>query len=140
MNLTARHVSALFAAIGTAVSAYLTWVHYSGSLALCIGVGGCEAVQTSRYAMVGELPVAVIGLAGFAAILLVALLRVGVERPWLDLALFGLSLAAVLYVTYLTYIEVFVLGAICPWCVTAAVCALAVFVLAARDLLSPEPS
>lgn len=140
MNLTGRHAAAVFAAIGTAVSAYLVWVHYSGSLALCIGAGGCEAVQTSRYAMVGELPVAAVGLGGFVAILSVAVARIRLEHPWLDLALFGLSLAAALYVAYLTYIEIFVLGAICPWCVTAAVCALAVFVLAARDLLSAPPS
>ena len=140
MNLTARRAAAFFALLGTAISAYLTWVHYSGSLALCIGVGGCEAVQTSRYAMVGELPVAAIGLGGFVAILAVALARVALDHAWLDLALFGLSLAASLYVAYLTYIEIFVLGAICPWCVTAAVCAVAVFVLAARDLLSPPPS
>jgi uncharacterized membrane protein len=140
VNLTARHAAAIFAAIGTAISAYLTWVHYSGSLALCIGVGGCEAVQTSRYAMVGELPVAALGLGGFAAILAVTVARLRLDHPWLDLALFGLSLAAALYVVYLTYVEVFVLGAICPWCVTAAVCAVAVFVLAARDLLSRPPS
>jgi uncharacterized membrane protein len=140
VTLTARHAAAFFAAIGTAISAYLTWVHYSGSLALCIGVGGCEAVQTSRYAMVGELPVAAIGLAGFASILAVALVRVAADHPSLDLALFGLSLAATLYVAYLTYVEIFVLGAICPWCVTAAACAVAVFVLAARGLLSPPPS
>jgi uncharacterized membrane protein len=140
VSLTTRNATVLFAAVGTAVSAYLTWVHYSGSLALCIGVGGCEAVQTSRYAMVGELPVAAIGLGGFCAMLGVAIARLVWDRAWLDLSLFGLSLAATLYVGYLTYVEIFLLGAICPWCVTAAACAVAVFALAARDLLSPEPS
>ena len=140
MTLTARHVAAFFAAVGTGVSAYLTWVHYSGSLALCVGAGGCEVVQASRYAMVGVLPVAAIGLGGFSAILGVALARLQWDHPWLDLSMFGLSLAATLYVTYLTYIELFVLGAICPWCATAAACAVAVFVLAARDLFSPQPS
>jgi uncharacterized membrane protein len=140
VNLTTRHAGAFFAAIGTAVSAYLTWVHYAGSLALCVGVGGCEAVQTSRYAMIGVLPVAAVGLGGFSSMLVVAVARLMWDHPWLDLALFGLSLAATLYVAYLTYIEIFVLGAICPWCVTAAACAVVVFVLAARDLLSPQPS
>jgi uncharacterized membrane protein len=140
VNLSTRHAAAFFAAIGTAVSAYLTWVHYSGSLALCVGVGGCEAVQASRYAMIGVLPVAVIGLGGFSAMLGVAVARLMSDHPWLDLALFGLSLAATLYVAYLTYVEIFVLGAICPWCVTAAACAVVVFALAARDLLSPQPS
>jgi uncharacterized membrane protein len=140
VSLTTRNATVFFAAVGTAVSAYLTWVHYSGSLALCIGVGGCEAVQTSRYAMVGELPVAAIGLGGFGAMLGVAIARLVSDRAWLDLALFGLSLAATLYVGYLTYVEIFVLGAVCPWCVTAAACAVAVLALAARDLLSPQSS
>ena len=140
MSITTRRAAAFFAAIGTAVSAYLVWVHYSGSLALCIGVGGCEAVQTSRYAMIGALPVAVIGLGGFAAMLGVAIARLMSDHPWLDLALFGLSLAGTLYVAYLTYVEVFVLGAICPWCVTAAACAVAVLAPAARDLLSSQRS
>ena len=64
----------------------------------------------------------------------------GSGGSWLDLALFGMSLAATLYVGYLTYLEVFVLGAICPWCVTAALCAVAVFAVVAREVLSPPPS
>ncbi len=115
-------------------------MHYSGSLALCIGVGGCEAVQTSRFAMLGDIPVALMGLAGFALILLVAIARLRSDRPELDLALFALSLAATLYVTYLSYVEVFVLGAICPWCVSVAICAVAVFSLAAREVFRSAPS
>jgi len=124
-----------FAALGTLVSAYLTWVHYSGSLALCIGVGGCEAVQTSRYSSLGPVPVALVGLAGFVAILGVAIAHAR-GADWSLTPLFALSLAATLYVAYLTYVEVFVLGAICPWCVAVAVCSVGVFALALRDLLT----
>lgn len=126
--------------MGTLVAAYLTWLHYSGSLAFCIGVGGCEAVQTSRWSMIGDIPVALIGFAGFAVILAVAVARLRVDDPRLDLALFALSLAATGYVAYLTYIELFVLGAVCPWCVSVAVCAIIVLGLAVADLLeSPGP-
>jgi uncharacterized membrane protein len=121
----------VLSAIGVVLSAYLTWVHYSDTLALCIGVGGCEAVQTSRFAMVGTVPVAVVGLGGFAAMFAAA---VGFARGWWTVTpLFALSLAATLYVAYLTYIEVFVIGAICPWCVAVAICAAAVFALAAGE-------
>ena len=126
------------AALGTAISAYLVWVHYSGSLALCIGVGGCEAVQTSRFSMIGEMPVALVGFGGFLSILAVAIARVVTWRAELDLALFGLSLAATLYVLYLSWVEVFVLGAICPWCVAVAVCAVATFAIAATAVLRPR--
>ena len=125
------------ASLGTLVSAYLTWVHFSGDLALCIGVGGCESVQTSRYSMVGPLPVSLIGLIGFSAILGVAVAHVR-GASWPLTPLFALSLGAALYVAYLTYLEVFVIGAICPWCVCVAVCALAVFALAVRELTRAE--
>lgn len=97
-------------------------------------------MQTSRYAMVGAVPVALIGLGGFVAILAVAIARLRSSRPELDLALFALSLAATLYVLYLSYVEVFVLGAVCPWCVAVAVCAGAIFALAARTVLSRPPA
>ncbi len=133
--------AAVVAAIGTLVSAYLTWVHYSGNLALCIGVGGCEAVQTSRFSMIGAIPIALVGLGGFVAILAVALLRLRDGAPaWADTALFGLSVAATIYVAYLTYVELFVLGAVCPWCVTVAVCAALVLALVSLELFRPQRS
>lgn len=136
-----RVAAAVVAAIGTIVSSYLTWIHYSGDLALCIGVGGCEAVQQSRFSVVGPLPVALIGLAGFVAILAVALLRLRGDAPWwTETTLFGLSLAATLYVAYLTYLELFVIGAVCPWCVTVALCSASVFALVSFDLVRAQRS
>jgi uncharacterized membrane protein len=97
-------------------------------------------VQTSRYSMIGDIPVAAIGLAGFLAMLAVAALRIARPRSELDVGLFALSLAATLYVAYLSYVEVFVLGAICPWCVSVALCAVAILALLAWELFSPQPS
>jgi uncharacterized membrane protein len=124
-----------FAAIGTAVSAYLTWVHYSGSLALCVGAGGCETVQASRYSMAGPVPVAVIGFVGLATITAVSAWRLSRSAPtWALTALFGLSVAATLYVAYLTYLELFVMEAICPWCASVAIVSVAVLVLTVSEL------
>ncbi|HEU5288714.1 MAG TPA: vitamin K epoxide reductase family protein [Candidatus Limnocylindria bacterium] len=131
-----RRAALVFATIGTAVSAYLTWIHYSGAFAFCAGVGDCEVVQTSRYSMLGPIPVALIGLAGMVLIFGVSLGRLVSDDPRLDLALFALALMATAYVAYLSYVEVFVLGAICPWCVAVAVCSVAIFALAARDVMS----
>lgn len=131
-----RRAVALIAAIGVVVSAYLTWVHYSGNLALCIGVGGCESVQGSRFAIAGGVPVALIGLGGFALIFALAVLRLRHAPPvWADIAIFALSIAATAYVSYLTYIELFVIGAVCPWCVAVAVCAVLVLALVSVELL-----
>lgn len=118
---------------GAVLSAYLTWIHWSGQLALCLGAGGCEAVQASRFATVGPLPVAAIGLAGFMALLSAAVLWTA-EREWIGSVAFSLALGATLYVGYLSYVEVFVIGAICPWCVAVALCALASLVLVVQIL------
>ncbi len=98
-------------------------------------------MQQSRFSVVGPVPVALIGLAGFVAILAVALLRLREDAPWwTETTLFGLSLAATLYVAYLTYVELFVIGAVCPWCVTIALCSVAVLALVSFDLVRPQRS
>ncbi|HKY50251.1 MAG TPA: vitamin K epoxide reductase family protein [Candidatus Limnocylindria bacterium] len=136
-----RRAVAVTSAVGAAISAYLTWVHYSGDLALCIGVGGCEAVQGSRFAVAAGVPVAVIGLGGFAVIFALAVLRLRPDPPaWADTAIFALSVAATVYVAYLTYIELFVLGAVCPWCVAVALCSVLVLALVGAELLRPRRS
>jgi len=133
--VSGRSAIVAVAAAGTAVSAYLSWVHYSGALALCVGVGGCETVQASRYSMVGAVPVAVIGLVGLATIAALAAWRLRPDPPtWTLTALFGLSLAASLYVGYLTYLELFVIRAICPWCASVAIATILAFVLTVREL------
>lgn len=129
------------AGLGIAVSGYLTWVHYSGAFALCTGLGGCEQVQTSRYAWVAGLPVALVGLAGYLALFGLGLWRAlaGAQTPYpVSLALFGGALFGVLYSAYLTYLELFVIGAICPWCVTSAGLVTGLGGLAAWDLLALE--
>ncbi len=125
------------AGAGGLVSLYLTWLHYSGTLALCLGSNACETVQSSRYAELGGIPVALLGLAFFAlaAGLLVRRGRLrGEQREGARLAFFGLTLTGVVFAGYLTYLELFVIGALCPWCVSVALCVVALFALALRDL------
>lgn len=130
-----RIALAATAALGATLSAYLSWVHWSGELALCLGVGGCDAVQASRFATIGSVPVAAIGLMGFLG-LLAAVLAWAPGRVWAGTIAFGLSLAATLYVAYLTYLELFVIGAVCPWCVAVAACAVASLGLVIRETLA----
>ena len=114
---------------GATVSGYLTWLHYSGGVGLCLGSSGCETVQTSRYAELGGVPVALLGFMFFVA---AGALVVRRRR----LPLFGLTLTAVMFTAYLTYLELFVIGAICPWCVAIAACTVGLFALAVRDVAS----
>jgi uncharacterized membrane protein len=126
-------VTAALAAVGTAIAAYLTWVHYADIEPICAGGGGgCEKVQTSSYAELAGVPVAVIGLVGYLAIL--ASLLVPGEPGRMGgavLALVGFGFSA-----YLTYLELFEIDAICQWCVASAVVMTALAVATTARLLT----
>lgn len=115
-------ISLALALIGIAVSAYLTLVHYRDDLLVC-AVGGCHTVQKSPYAELEGVPVALLGLGMF--VVLTGLLFVRRARPvWGDsitLATFGLVLAGAVFAIYLTYLELFVIHAVCQWCVLTAI-------------------
>jgi uncharacterized membrane protein len=103
---------------GIGVAAYLTYVHYAGLQPFCAGGShGCERVQSSSYASVGGLPVALLGLAGYVAIA-AALVAPG-ERA--RVAATALAVTGFGFSAYLTYLELFVIDAICQWCVASAV-------------------
>jgi uncharacterized membrane protein len=107
--------------VGAGIAVYLTWVHFDLGLLTC-GIGDCHTVQTSPYAMIGPVPIALLGLGMFLAIaaLAVARWRYPVVSWLATFAAFMLALSGVLYFAYLTYLEVAVIGAICQWCVLAA--------------------
>jgi uncharacterized membrane protein len=102
---------------GLAIAAYLTYVHYAGIKPLCLSSGGCETVQASRYAKLGGVPVATLGLGGYALIAASVLFCTEAARLiGAGSALVGLGFSA-----YLTYRELFTIHAICQWCVASAV-------------------
>lgn len=111
------------AAIGLIDSAYLTWLKLADATAACAGIGDCQSVNNSRFASVGGVPIALLGALSYGAIL--ALLFADQARPeWRmasRVAMFGLTLTGTLYSAYLSYVEVAVLRAVCPFCVVSAV-------------------
>lgn len=115
--------SGVLSIMGIAVAAYLTVVHYRADLLVCGAGGGCHTVQSSSYAVVAGIPIAILGLAMYIALL--ALTGVRIKRPdWIvpaTYAAFAIALAGVAYAIYLTYVELFVIDAICQWCVSSAV-------------------
>jgi uncharacterized membrane protein len=115
---------------GVFISAYL-WLFKLGKLGtLACGSGGCETVQLSPYARFMGVEVALIGLVGYLGLLVIALLSLQprfAEARWPVQWLAALSGAAVLFTLYLTYLELFVIHAICRWCVTSAVLIVLVF-------------
>jgi len=119
----------VFSLIGIGVSAYLAWIRLTGDYASCVGIGNCESVNSSRFAEIGGVPIALIGLIGYVLILfsLIIELRAPDRIDFLRLILFGFTLTGSLYSLYLTYLEVYVLHAVCPYCVISAVAMLALF-------------
>lgn len=104
-------------AIGLAIALYLTTTKLSGGLPVCGPVHGCEEVALSEYSSILGIPTAALGVA-FSAItgsLGLVWWRSGDRRALL--ANYGLGLFGMLFVAYLTYLELFVIRAVCAWCV-----------------------
>ncbi|HMD56661.1 MAG TPA: vitamin K epoxide reductase family protein [Solirubrobacteraceae bacterium] len=116
---TLRIVMIVLALIGVGLTTYLTYVHYAGIKVACVqGHDECEAVQTSTYSKVAGLPVALMGLIGYIAILGTLLLR---ETETTRLATLALTFGGFAFSCYLTFREVFTLEKICEWCVSSAI-------------------
>jgi uncharacterized membrane protein len=116
-DLRLRRAVAILATVGIGVAGYLTDVHYAGLTPICGISHGCETVQTSQYAYLAGIPVALLGLIAYL-ILLASSLSAG-ERALLTG--FGVSAVGFAFSVYLTYREVFSIHAICSWCVTSAI-------------------
>jgi len=133
-----RQAIALLALVGLFVAVYL-WLHAIGigGAIKCGASGGCEVVQTSRWAVLLGQPVALYGVIGYVAILIVALAALRpvalVQRGW-SILLTGLATIGVLFTAYLTYLELFVIHALCRWCVGSAVIITAIWVVAMLEL------
>src|SRR5215211_198218 len=134
--MSARIAAAGFAVAGLAISAYLTVLHYAGGTPACAIAHGCETVQQSAYAELAGVPVALLGLAGYAAIL-ASLAR---DSEGARTAAAFLSLAGFGFSGWLTYVEVARLDAICSWCVGSAVCMTLLAALSITRLLGAPPS
>jgi len=111
---------ALTGATASVIAAYLTWTKLAGALPACGPLEGCEQVATSTYAEFLGIPVALLGLVG-------SLLTLGAALAWWrrrsEFALwiaYGLGLASLPVLLWLTYLELFVIGAVCVWCVAYA--------------------
>ena len=108
---------------GIGVAGYLSYVETQEVAAVCGPVGDCNAVQNSPYAtLFGILPVGVLGLLGYLGLLAAWLARKAI--PWLQktaaMAFLYMALFAVVFSLYLTYLEPFVIKAVCMWCITSA--------------------
>jgi uncharacterized membrane protein len=121
--------------IGIGIAGYLTYVHYEGLKVLCLSGGGCETVQSSRYAKLDGVPVALLGLLGYIGILGSLLIRGELGR----IAGFAIALIGFGFSMYLTSRELFTIHAICPWCVSSACLMTVLAILTAIRAIREDP-
>ena len=107
-----RAVVALVALAGIAVAGYLTYVHYQPDALICTSGGGCETVQESSYAELAGIPVALLGLLGYVAVLLLVAWDSELARTLAA----AIALTAAGFAVYLLVLQAFVIDAWCVWC------------------------
>jgi uncharacterized membrane protein len=121
----------MLAVVGLGVAVYLTYIEGTSAQAVCGPIGDCNAVQKSSYAKIfGLIPVGLIGALGYLAILAAWILgRISVQnskalsrvKSYSPVTVWGMAFFGTLYSIYLTYLELFVIKAVCIWCLASAV-------------------
>lgn len=135
-----RYALPLLALAGLGVAAYLSYVELFHAEAFCGPIGGCNVVQTSRYArLFGVLPIGVLGAGGYLLILACS----AAQQAWKQrlgraarLAIFAGALFGTVFSAYLTCIEIFILHAVCIWCLSSAVLITLILTISARPAAS----
>jgi uncharacterized membrane protein len=119
------------AIMGLLVSIYMTIYKITSNDNMCIGSKDCSVVNASRYSEIYGIPVAVLGVVGYAAILAILLLErnPGFFNQNGTMLLFGLSLTGFLFTLYLIFIEVALIKAYCPFCIASQTAMTLIFIL-----------
>jgi uncharacterized membrane protein len=120
-----RKVTWITALVGLLISGYLAYVKIFDTPIYCTpGLGDCTTVNSSSYSELWGIPIAFFGILSYLAIILLVFLadHFKLIKHYQVLIIFGISLFGFLYSLYLTYLEIFVIHAICQWCVLSALC------------------
>jgi uncharacterized membrane protein len=137
-----RYLIPALALLGVLDSLYLSWVKVVKAQPFCAGVGDCETVNSSVYSTFNGIPIAYLGVLMYATIFVLAMW--GPRLPSLlatyaPLLIFGISLGGVLYSAYLTYLELYVIEAICVYCVISAILITLIFLASLWQLFRGQP-
>jgi uncharacterized membrane protein len=141
MDQTLWKISVASSVVGLLDSLYLSWSKLAHTAVFCGGSGQCETVQSSSYAEFAGIPIAILGVIAYLVILGIHYLETR-GNFWSEngpVLLFGLGLIGFLYSAFLTYIELAVLHAICPYCVISAVAITIIFLVSIVRLVQTQP-
>jgi len=128
----------ILSVIGLIDSVYLLIYKLSNNNAMCLGSGDCATVNASRYSELYGIPVALLGVLAYLAIIILVFfeMRNLFTKENSSLLIFGISLVGVLFSGYLTYIEYFVIYAVCPFCVASAIVITIIFIISLIRLVN----
>ena len=137
MDRWLSRISIGLAVLGVLVSAYMTIYKLTDNQSMCLGNGGCSVVNSSIYSEVYGIPVAVIGMGGYGVILATLLLqgRMQVLQDNAIMLVFGMTLAGFVFTLYLIYVELALIHALCPFCITSQVTITILFILSVTRLV-----
>lgn len=125
-------VAVVASIIGFIDSVYLAYVKLSHTPIYCTpGLGDCAVVQTSQWSEIWGIPIAVLGAIAYLILISIFLFenRIGLLTKYSDYLLFGISLFGFLYSLFLTWLEIFVIHALCQWCILSALCMTIIFIV-----------
>ena len=137
--MSRRQTLVLLAAVGIGIALYLTLYKVGVIGVLSCSIGSCETVNTSKWSVLMGIPIAAWGLAAYAALLVLAMAgSTEAREASVPIARMLVALAAwsVLFSAWLTYLELFVIHAICIWCVTSALLWVVILAVSVADLRS----
>ncbi|OGO26588.1 MAG: hypothetical protein A2W33_05860 [Chloroflexi bacterium RBG_16_52_11] len=139
-NEKLRWASIVVAIIGIIDATYLSYVKIAHQEVYCGGSGACDTVNNSPYAEISGIPIAYMGLGAYIIILALLLLESRAEfwTNYSPMIVFGMTLAGTLYSIYLTYVELAVLHAVCPYCVLSAIAISVLFILSLMRLFTSQ--
>ena len=134
--------SMVLVVLGLLVSIYMTVYKITSNNKMCLGSGDCSTVNSSIYSEVNGIPVAVFGILGYLAILAVLVFekRNSFSAQNGPLAIFGMALTGFLFSLWLVYVEVVLIKALCPFCVTSQVAMTLIFIMAVIRLIKQPQS
>jgi uncharacterized membrane protein len=123
--------------LGLLVSVYMTIFKITSNENMCIGSKDCSIVNASRYSEINKIPVAVIGIGGYSALLAILLLerRPGFIKQNGTMLFFALSLVGFFFTAYLIFVEIVLIKAYCPFCITSQVAMTLIFILSVIRLV-----
>ena len=132
-----KWTSLLLACLGVLDASYLLIYKLTSNNAMCLGNGGCHDVNFSPYSQIAGIPVSLFGMAAYLLMAVILLLesRLEIAKDDGPLAIFGVSLAGTIFTGYLTWIEIYVIHKLCPFCVASAIIIVMIFILAVVRLV-----